>query len=568
MPILAPVAPVSTPMYDGVDMVRPWIRYFDLLGAQIASLESSGVIPIPEDYGARGDAAYTTGSISSGSALLTVGTTLSSSDIGKVIGVAGAGAAGVALATTIVSVAGTVATLAATASTTVSGASVLYGTDDTVAVQQFLDENDGCYFPPNSSYLVGPLYVENRPGLTLWSHGFGGNWPGSVYQGGNLILKPGGNTNPLVWLQNCYYAQVCNLVLNGAKEFQPATGGTAVVLVRNGAYSLFSGCYIVNGKDDGMRLENWSNVPSGFSTMADEVNVHSCWILSHNGYGAVEVASGTSIQSPGDQSWINCHINFNGLSGYYKTFGSFSRLTDCEILTNGQHGVYISGSIGCKLTSCSVRNNNFHGLYLNTGGSHALSGNHFHYNSGAGTGYSNIAAVSVSRLIVTGNVCTDIGFTPRASYGIDAQSCTDLRLTGNNCYATDLLTGAALLTGSTYEAKNNIGISDTVSPSGVATWYNVSPNGINAVTINWDNGQYQYINLVLATGPFTFSAPTNATANKELTLAILPFNLTVSFDSAWALPAWVAINPAATEPIVLRFKVNTTGTVVLLGATL
>lgn len=93
-------------------------------------------------YGAVGNAqdAYT-GAMTSGSAVLTIsagvnGGSFSASDVGKVVWVRGAAAAGGDLLTTIASyTSSTQVTLAAAAATTVSSAGVVWGTDDTAAIQ-------------------------------------------------------------------------------------------------------------------------------------------------------------------------------------------------------------------------------------------------------------------------------------------------------------------------------------------------------------------------------------------------------------------------------------------------
>ena len=87
-------------------------------------------------YKASGSTTTTTGSITSGTATLTVASA-SSWKVGQGIRIAGAGAAGAALTTTISAISGTTFTLATNASTTVSSAAI--GHDDTVAVQAALD---------------------------------------------------------------------------------------------------------------------------------------------------------------------------------------------------------------------------------------------------------------------------------------------------------------------------------------------------------------------------------------------------------------------------------------------
>lgn len=87
-------------------------------------------------FGASGSAVTTTGSINAASTSLTVASA-SSFAVGQGIYVAGAGAAGVPLITTITAIAGSTITLAAAASLSVSGALVQH--DDTAAIQAALN---------------------------------------------------------------------------------------------------------------------------------------------------------------------------------------------------------------------------------------------------------------------------------------------------------------------------------------------------------------------------------------------------------------------------------------------
>lgn len=115
-------------------------------------------------YGAVGDTVWLAGnlSISSGANVLTVSAgSFTSSDIGKAIAVPGAGASSAALYTTITGVnSTTVITLNDNAGTTLSTVAdtVVYGTDDSVAVQNALDAitagaGGTLYFPSGRYYL-------------------------------------------------------------------------------------------------------------------------------------------------------------------------------------------------------------------------------------------------------------------------------------------------------------------------------------------------------------------------------------------------------------------------------
>ncbi|MFD6113601.1 hypothetical protein ACFWG0_26310 [Streptomyces yangpuensis] len=124
-------------------------------------------------YGAVGDVRTATdGAITSGTAILTCASgpfTAASNPVGKTVIVKGAAATGVtSLVTTIISrQSNTQVTLAANAATTVSGGLVIWGTDNTDAIQDAVDAAEAyladgnsyaqVYTPPQPFLIAGPL---------------------------------------------------------------------------------------------------------------------------------------------------------------------------------------------------------------------------------------------------------------------------------------------------------------------------------------------------------------------------------------------------------------------------
>lgn len=115
------------------------------------------------DYGAVADGkTVTDGAISASTSTFTSATAaFTSADAGKLIVVQGAGASGAPLATTIAGYTNaTTVTLTAPAATTVSGATMIFGTDNAAAIQKAADvvsANGGAlYFPPvlNRDYCI------------------------------------------------------------------------------------------------------------------------------------------------------------------------------------------------------------------------------------------------------------------------------------------------------------------------------------------------------------------------------------------------------------------------------
>jgi hypothetical protein len=119
-----------------------------------------------KDFGASGSAQTTTGSITTGTNLLTVASAIDFA-VGQGISVAGAGAAGALLVSSVTAINGLVLTLAGNAGTSVTGAVVKH--DDTAAIQAALTsvQAGGTVFLPDGYYRVSStLSVVSNP---AWS---------------------------------------------------------------------------------------------------------------------------------------------------------------------------------------------------------------------------------------------------------------------------------------------------------------------------------------------------------------------------------------------------------------
>lgn len=125
----------------------------------------------PHDYGAKGDGVYVykNAALASGTNTLTLtGGALTAADVGKLIKVDGAGTGGAGFNNDLVTSIATVvdathATLSANATTSVTTASIIYGTDDTAAIQAATDAAGaalgGVVKFNNLIYIVGGAYV-------------------------------------------------------------------------------------------------------------------------------------------------------------------------------------------------------------------------------------------------------------------------------------------------------------------------------------------------------------------------------------------------------------------------
>lgn len=131
-------------------------------------------------YGAKGDGKVVAdGAMASGSATLTSATAgFTAADVGKAISVKGAAGTGVTTLVTTISayVSATQVTLAASNASggTVSGAIVIWGTDDTSAIQAAVDAAEAylaggrayaqVYFPPRAPYIVAGALNTSKSG--------------------------------------------------------------------------------------------------------------------------------------------------------------------------------------------------------------------------------------------------------------------------------------------------------------------------------------------------------------------------------------------------------------------
>lgn len=113
-------------------------------------------------YGALGDGQRTTANLTASSTAFTA-SGFTAGDIGKLIKLSGAGAAGVPLTTTIANVSGTTITLTVAPSTSVTGSLIVWGTDDTAAIQAAINAcaaaGGGVVYAPNGVYLINGSLV-------------------------------------------------------------------------------------------------------------------------------------------------------------------------------------------------------------------------------------------------------------------------------------------------------------------------------------------------------------------------------------------------------------------------
>ena len=184
-----------------------------------------------KDYGAQCNAQHIigTGTTSASSAIFTDSTaSFASTDVGKLFYVAGAGANGTLLSTTILSVqSATSITLNATASVTTTTAEYIYGTDDSAAwntAVNSIQNNANCtIIVPYGLSLTNGIAVKNNTSISgFQSDGWAFQNP---TRASGILLKPQFNGPAQIYGTNSSVGNVriTNLLMDGAFNFQGNT---------------------------------------------------------------------------------------------------------------------------------------------------------------------------------------------------------------------------------------------------------------------------------------------------------------------------------------------------------
>jgi hypothetical protein len=448
-----------------------------------------------KDYGAAGDAKFSSdGSIAAGTPnFTTTGANWTAASVGKAIWVAGAGAAGAVLSSTIVAVvSSTAVTLADTAGTTVSGAQYISGTDDTAAFQAAINAaSAGAVYVDTASYLCGTLTVSS--GLTI----SGANGAIILTTPGNsarILLKPGTNA-PLFTNGGSAASAVTikDLKLDGTAPFQTA----ASALINQGdlgssteVHWLIDRCTVQNSNGIGIYLGNNNRGSQVFRT----------WVYINGSYG---------IQCAGSDNQI-----LNNLIG-----------------TNTDHGVYISGSAWDTMV---VGNN----IFGNRGGIvvQSVKTTMIGYNTIDGNNQHGVYAGSTTALTIFGNSFNGNGKSANNSYpSIQlASSAQDAAIIGNtfaNTAANANLPSFDVFCDSTsfFRDAANTTLSSSVGGFSNATGPKSLLRGTVQIRRNAQAGNYQMVvgdNILACTG--TQSVAQNITlpaANLSSSSACMEFTI-------------------------------------------
>lgn len=413
--------------------------------------------------GARGDGlSGANGAITSGlTAFTSAGASFTTADIGKVIQVAGAGAAGVPLNTTIAGfVSSTAVTLTAAASTTVSGATYIYGTNDTTAIQAAINTvtppgYPSTVFMPNGIYML-------TSGLTISSNVtlFGENHA-------SVILIPAPATTAIAINSNAT-VKISGLQINYIAQ---AGGGAGITLTGPGEgneNSVFRDLQI-NNPTYGI-LTN-----SSIRTVIDNVGVFN---FTQNCFAITNPAS----PDAGDDLIINSNCqdgSFTKTAIYYAS-SSGLRVTNTKFL-NVRYCLSVELANTLNVSQMTFNNNGCDGAIagLNfvragatgTFGRVIVVGNSFNLNTVAINIPLDPVAPWLSGLVVTGNMYKDGGAAGSAFVSINS---TDDFYVGANTLISTVGTTVEAVIGST--ATN--GILAPNSKSGTFTANTISSTSI------------------------------------------------------------------------------------------
>lgn len=210
--------------------------------------DMGGAVYNAKAYGASGDVVYLTDAAINASATLLTSASASftSADVGKAVVVAGAGAAGVALVTTIASrVSATQVNLTASASTSVTGARATYGTDNTSAFTSLLTTLASA---PYGTVVIPPGIYAITAALPVKAYVAVQGMAGATGLGVTLVQftdNADGFTNTTG--TRIFNAEFTNVRLERA----PGTSGGKGFNLTNVDRSAFSGCNVTENNRDG-----------------------------------------------------------------------------------------------------------------------------------------------------------------------------------------------------------------------------------------------------------------------------------------------------------------------------
>jgi hypothetical protein len=363
---------------------------------------SNGTIPGAQDalavprslqaYGAKCDAVSGGDAAMSSSVnptqLTSASHTFTTSDIGKYVSVAGAGAAGAPLSSTIASIVSAhVVALANAASTTVSGAVFYYGTDDTAALTAAIAANQVSADSGTVSTLFVDGFCITGPQTIAGQIAIKGFGPAAS----RLLLKAGA-TAPLLTIQTTGANYVAGGYPYGRILIQDlrlsSLGGKAdpAGLTLAHGISLATGTWSSTTDLDGIQIYGMPGDGIHSASYNGSVNSFASHYWNNGG-------NGWSSNSDLDWTSTSDEIALNSLDGVLLTGSSHFEFVSPNIFSNTKSGLHIFGvSNDINLYGGSIDHNVNNGILLATftGTPFRLIGVSLGTNNNTSTGFSDI----------------------------------------------------------------------------------------------------------------------------------------------------------------------------------
>jgi len=388
-------------------------------------------------YGAKGDAKVAAnGAMSSGQYVLTVSGSapFSSGDVGKRIRVAGAGASGVPLSTTIQSyTSASQVTLAASASVTVSGAWFVFGTDDQAALNAAIaaasSAGGGTVYVPPGTYLLGSSIALMQK-VRLIGAGRASTVLRADADNSVLLYDASGHPSAI----NTGNIDVLDLSLVGGDDYQQVSLTHALVEVRN-----LTSVYIARCQFDQVRstqpvvLWHWVEGSSIEETYFLNLRGYGAYLESQSNnnhfigtsFGAIDNGEGWSViglaLDDTTQNTVIVGCNFEGQG--YGNIGLSCAGSVCSYVAGNFFeywaGACIEASVG-KATNLTIDNNHL----LATAAAYC----YVNVYSSSGPGPND-------HVSITNNRFTFLGLPTGAALGINGGDTTNLVVLNN--FATD-----------------------------------------------------------------------------------------------------------------------------------
>ncbi len=315
-------------------------------------------------YGAKGDfKTVTDGVVTAASTSFTsASAAFTSADTGKNISIAGAGASGAVLNTTITYVNATTVTLAVAASTSVNPATFSYYTDDTANIQSAITAAIAATTSATVYFPIGNYFIATGLSATLTA----GKQISFIGEGFGSILTNGAGTssiaNSTLVITGTLTTAGDFVSVKGLSFVGNATGGMGLRITQcyQGVFEniRFKGFTAGSGWGVGLYLTQaidctFNNVVatgcSYANVMVDNTSNANTFIGGWF-YGAVSGASGLRCNGSTGNVFIGTIMETN--NGYGAVLsGKFNRLQDCWIENNGTTGVYVNEP-GSIIDSC------------------------------------------------------------------------------------------------------------------------------------------------------------------------------------------------------------------------